>query len=514
MSDEILLGLDVGTSGARAVAVAASGTVEADAAEDYELLRPRPGWTEQRPSDWWDASRRALSRVVAEVGGDRVVGIGLTGQMHGAVTLDAADRPLRPALLWNDQRTTAEAEEIAERVGPERLVAIAGNPALTGFQAPKLLWIRNHEPELWARIARVLLPKDYIRLALTGEAITDPSDASGTLLFDVGRRAWSDELIGALELPRGWFPSVAEGTERAGELRADVAAELGLPAGLPVAAGGGDNAAAAVGAGILAPGRISSSIGTSGVVFADQPRFAPDPSGRVHAFCHAVPDAWHLMAVTLSAGASLAWWRDGFAPGTDFDELTAAAARVGPGAGGLLFAPYLHGERSPHLDPHARGALVGLTADHGPAEVVRAIMEGVVLSLRDGLDVIRGLGVAADEVVAVGSGARSPLWRRLQADVLGLPVRRLAADQGAAFGAARLAAVASGLHPDLSATAAWARPTDEITEPDPVAAARYDELYAIHAGLYAATRDTTHALGAFADRRPARTPRVGPRPPA
>jgi xylulokinase len=328
-----LIGLDVGTGGARAVAVdAATGAVLAEAAEPYPISTPRPGWSEQDPEDWWRAGRAVL-RAVARDARQPVAGLGLTGQMHGSVFLDAADRVIRPALLWNDQRTERQAAEIAERLGPREVVAATGNPALTGFQAPKVLWLREQEPDAYARVRALLLPKDFVRLRLTGERATDASDASGTLLLDVARRRWSDRVLEALEIPREWLPSVHEGTEQAGALRAEVAEELGLPAGLPVAAGGGDNAAAAVGAGVASPGALSASIGTSGVLFGPTDGFVPDPSGRVHAFCHALPGAFHLMAVTLAAGGSLRWWRDVAAPGASFGELAAEAAAVPPGAG-------------------------------------------------------------------------------------------------------------------------------------------------------------------------------------
>ena len=304
----VLIGVDVGTSGTRALAVTTAGELVAEANAPHELLTPRPGWTEQRPDEWWQAARSALAEVAAAAG-EEVVGLGLTGQMHGSVFLDAGGGVIRPALLWNDQRTAAECDEITERVGAERLLELAGNPALTGFQAPKILWLRHHEADAYARVASVLLPKDYVRLELTGERATDASDASGTLLLDVRAREWSGEILDALEIPREWMPSVYEGPEETATLRDDVADELGLPRGLPVAAGGGDNAAAAVGVGVVREGLASTSIGTSGVLFAHRDAFARDPSGRVHAFCHAVPGAFHLMAVTLSAGGSLSWWR-------------------------------------------------------------------------------------------------------------------------------------------------------------------------------------------------------------
>jgi xylulokinase len=492
----ILLGLDVGTSGARALAVDVdSGEVRAEAGAEYPLLTPRPGWTEQDPEAWWDASVRVLAEAARDAGGE-VAGLGLTGQMHGSVFLDRADAVIRPALLWNDQRTARQCEEITERVGAEALVAAAGNPALTGFQAPKILWLREQEPDRYARVASVLLPKDYVRLRLTGERATDASDASGTLLLDVRRRDWSRALLDALEIPPEWLPAVHEGTEAAGALRPELAAELGLPAGLPVAAGGGDNAAAAVGVGVVGAGAVSSSVGTSGVVFAPTEGFRPDPSGRVHAFCHALPGAFHAMAVTLSAGGSLRWWRDVVGGGASFDALVEEAAGVEPGAEGLLFLPYLTGERTPHLDPEARGGFLGLTVRHGRAEMTRAVLEGVVFSLRDGLEIMRDLGVQDEDVRAVGGGARSELWRALQADVYGRPLRRTRVDEGPAYGAALLGGVAAGAYRDGAEALARVRLREEVTEPDPARARRYDELYGIYASLYPATREAMHRLAA------------------
>jgi xylulokinase len=490
----VLLGVDVGTGGARAVAVTDEGELVADASASYELLTPRPGWTEQRPEDWWEGTRRVLAEVARATAGEEISGLGLTGQMHGSVFLDGGDAVVRPALLWNDQRTGRQCEAITERVGAERLVQAAGNPALTGFQAPKILWLAEEEPEHYARVATVLLPKDYVRLLLTGERATDASDASGTLLLDVRARDWSDEILGALEIPREWLPRVHEGTEATGTLRDAVADELGLPRGLPVAAGGGDNAAAAVGVGVVREGRLSSSVGTSGVVFAHRDAFTPDPSGRVHAFCHALPGAFHLMAVTLSAGGSLGWWRERFGAGEDFEALVAGAAAVEPGAEGLLFLPYLTGERTPHLDPAARGGFLGLTVRHGRAHLTRAVMEGVAFSMRDGLEIMRALGTPDDDVRAVGGGARSELWLRLQADVYGRPIRRTAIDEGPAYGAALLGGVAAGVYASAEEAGTRVRLREEVVEPDPERARRYDELYGVYAGLYPATRDAMHAL--------------------
>jgi xylulokinase len=490
----LLLGLDVGTGGARAVAVDESGEVVAEASSEYPLHSPRPDWTEQDPEDWWRGAREALGKVAAGVE-DEVVGLGLTGQMHGSVFLDDLGAVIRPALLWNDQRTHSQCKKITESVG-ERLIELAGNPALTGFQAPKILWLRDEEPDSYSRISSVLLPKDYVRLRLTGEYATDASDAAGTLLLDVKERNWSGEILDALEIPREWMPEVYEGPESTGTLRESVAGELGLPPGIPVAAGGGDNAAAAVGVGVVERGLISSSVGTSGVLFAASEGFTPDPSGRIHAFCHAVPEAYHLMGVTLSAGGSLSWWRD--ATGADYDELVEAAEKVPPGAEGLVFLPYLSGERTPHLDPQARGAFVGLTARHGIPHMTRAIMEGVVFSLRDSLEIMRGLGVSVDQVRATGGGARSSLWRELQADIYGVPIHRTTADEGPAHGAALLSGVAAGVYRDVeeACSTVWLR--EEVTEPE--RSAIYEEHYEVYRSLYPATASAMHRLADLASR--------------
>ena len=485
------VGLDVGTGGARAVAVDEAGKIVAEASSEYPLHSPRPGWTEQDPADWWEGAKEVLGRVAAEVEGD-VSGIGLTGQMHGSVFLDFADEVIRPALLWNDQRTGRQCEEITEAVGAERLIQLAGNPALTGFQAPKVVWLRETEPENYARVARVLLPKDYVRLRLTGEHATDVSDASGTLFLDVEGREWSGEILDALQVPRDWMPEVYEGPESTGRLREGIAGELGLPGGIPVAAGGGDNAAAAVGTGVVSSGVVSSSVGTSGVLFAHAREFDPDPSGRLHAFCHAVPGAYHLMGVTLSAGGSLSWWRD--VVGGDFDDLVGAASRVPPGSEGLVFLPYLSGERTPHLDPRARGSFFGLTARHGIPHMTRAVMEGVVFSLRDGMEIMRGLDVPVEDVRATGGGARSSLWRELQADVYGEPIRRTAADEGPAYGAALLAGVASGTYAGVEEASSVVNLREEVTEPDPERAKVYDEHYEIYRSLYPATKSAMSRL--------------------
>lgn len=498
-----LLGLDIGTSGAKALLCDEQGRTLATSTAEYPLLTPFPLWSEQDPAEWWRGARQAIRDVIARSGVNNsdIVGLGLTGQMHGAVFLDQQGEVVRPALLWNDQRTAAECAEITERVGAARLIELAGNPALTGFQAPKILWLRNHEPENYARVRQVLLPKDYIRLKLTNILASDASDAAGTLLLDLRTRDWSSEILQKLDIPVEWLPVVFEGPQVTGGLLPAVADELGLPAGIPVAAGGGDNAAAAVGTGVVRAGVVSSSIGTSGVVFAHSDTIALDPKGRLHTFCHAVPSQYHLMAVTLSAGGSLRWLRDLLGTNQSYAGLTALAETAPIGAEGLIFLPYLTGERTPHLDPLARGAFVGLTARHTLAHMARAVMEGVVFSLRDGLEIMRNLGVPIAEIRATGGGARSPLWLRLQADIYGASVVTLNAEEGPAYGAALLAGIGAGLFKTVGQAVERCVAVAGSTTPDDAAVARYDAVYAVYRELYPALRNSMHALALIADSR-------------
>jgi len=493
-----LLELDVGTSGVRCVALDERGRLVAQATAEYAIYSPRPGWSEQRPEDWWRASCEVVAKVAALVGAD-IAAIGLTGQMHGAVFLDERDEVIRPALLWNDQRTATQAEAITRRVGARRLTEIAGNPALTGFQAPKILWLRDEEPRSCERVASVLLPKDYVRLRLTGERATDASDASGTLLLDLKQRMWSGEILDALEIPVGWLPHVFEGPDRTGQVRLDLSSELGLPDQLPVAAGGGDNAAAAVGNGIIRDGLASCSIGTSGVLFAHSDALAPDPSGRLHAFCHSVPGRYHLMGVTLSAGGALRWWRD-LVGKADYDELGELASQAPPGAEGLVFLPYLTGERTPHLDPGARGAFFGLTSRHTLSHLTRAVMEGVAFSLRDSLEIMLGLGTNPNQIRAAGGGARSLVWRRLLADVLGRPIVRTTAEEGPASGAALLAGVTAGVFENVEEACAGISIRPDTCEPDAGRSRLYDDYYTAYRALYPATASTMHSLTDLARR--------------
>jgi xylulokinase len=474
MGSPTLVGVDVGTTGVKALALSPEGEVLATATRGYPLSTPRAGWAEQDPEDWWRAAEAALAEVSA---GRDVAGVGLSGQMHGLVVLDAADRVIRPAILWNDQRTAAECAEIEERVGFERLVELTGNRALTGFTAPKLLWLRRHEPDAYARVARVMLPKDYVRLRLTGEWAIDASDASGTLLLDVGRRVWSDEVLEALDLPAAWLPPVLESPARAGAMD-----------GAPVAAGAGDQPAAAVGVGAVRPDVLSVVLGTSGVVLAPLPAYAHDPAGRVHAFCHAVPGAWQAMGVMLSAAGSLAWFHERLAPDVPFDGLVAEADRWEPGAGGLVFLPYLAGERTPHADPDARGAFAGLELRHDRGALIRAVLEGVAFGLRDCLDVLRPLGVEGTAARVSGGGARGGLWLGIVASALDLPLELTASEEGSAFGAALLGGVAGGVFDDVDDAVARCVRVTEVVEPDPAWRDAYAELLPRYRALYPALR--------------------------
>jgi xylulokinase len=458
VSQDVLVGLDVGTTGVKAVAVSPDGRVLASASEEYALSTPQPGWAEQDPEDWWRAAEACLQRLPEGP-------VGLSGQMHGLVVLDAQDRVLRPAILWNDQRTKAECAEIEARVGLERLIELTGNRALTGFTAPKLLWLRRHEPDTYARIRHVLLPKDYVRLRLTGEHAIDAADASGTLLFDVAGRRWSEEVCAALDVPLAWLPPVHESTE---------------------IAGAGDQAAAALGVGIVSPGPVSVVLGTSGVVFAALPAYAPDAHARVHVFCHAVPGTWHAMGVMLSAAGSLAWLRR--AVGAEYGVLDEEAARWAPGTEGLLFAPYLAGERTPHADPDARGAFTGLSLRHDRGALARATLEGVAYGLRDSLELLRALGVRPEVGRASGGGAASDLWLRIVASVLALPLERTESEEGSAFGAALLAGVRAGVFEDAADAVARCVHVRDRIEPDPEWSAVYEHGYDRYRLLYPTLR--------------------------
>jgi xylulokinase len=468
-----LVGLDVGTSSVKGIAIDEAGTVLRIAERTYPLSVPQPGWAEQDPDVWVRAAREVLDELDA----DHADGIGLAGQMHGLVALGEDDRPLRPAILWNDGRTQAQCDAIEAKVGRARLIELTGNRALAGFTAPKLLWLAEHEPDVYARIRKVLLPKDYVRLALTGVHATDVSDASGTLLFDVAQRRWSDELVGALGVDRGWLPEALESTVISGH----------TAAGVPVAAGAGDQAAGALGVGVLREdGPASIVLGTSGVVFAARDAYAADPDGAVHAFCHAVPDAWHVMGVMLSAAGSLQWLRDTVAPDASFDTLMCDASGWQPGCEGLLFAPYLAGERTPYPDPAARATFAGLTLRHDRGALVRAVLEGVAFGLADGMDRVAALGGRPGLARVSGGGSRGRLWLQIIAAALDVELERTAVDEGAAFGAALLGGVAGGVFADAREAAARCVVTADSISAPAGWTERYAALRPAFASLYPA----------------------------
>jgi xylulokinase len=459
---------------------------------------PQPLWSEQDPREWWTATVQSIRQVLAQAGSSPVRAVGLTGQMHGLVLLDDARRVLRPAILWNDQRTGAQCDDIRARLGGrDALVRLTGNDALTGFTAPKILWVREHEPEVYARVRHVLLPKDYVRLRLADAFAMDKADASGTLLFDVARREWSEEVLSALQVPREWMPATFEGPEVTGTISEEAARETGLPPGIPVVAGGGDQAAGAVGVGAVEPGVVAVSLGTSGVVFATTDRYLFEPQGRLHAFCHSVPGKWHFMGVTLAAAGSLEWYRNVLAPGEPFDALVAEAEASPAAARGALFLPYLSGERTPHPDPLARGAFLGLTVRHGRGDLTRAVLEGVAFSLRDCFTLLRESGLPAVSQVRVsGGGAKSRLWRRILASVLEAELVTVNSTEGAAAGAALLAAVGVGASPSVEALAGRVIGVTGRDAPEPAWVAAYADTYPRYRELYPALKPTVDRLPA------------------
>ena len=442
----------MGTGGTRALVIDEYGHVLASGTEEHaHFASPQPGWAEQDPRDWWRAAGLAVRKALqsGSVSADSISCVGFSGQMHGAVLLDPSDEVIRPSLIWCDQRTEKQTRELTQNLGRDRLIALTSNPAMTNFTLTKFLWVREQEPQNWQRVRKVMLPKDYVRFRLTGESAIDVADASGTLLLDVAKREWSSEILAATHIDRQLLPALFESQQVCGKISAEGARATGLAAGTPVVAGAGDQAAGAVGIGITQPGTVSATIGTSGVVFAATDRPALDPRGRLHTFCHAIPERWHVMGVTQAAGLSLRWFRDQFGAaqsdgGDPYDRLSEEAARVPAGCDGLFWAPYLMGERTPHLDPNARAAFIGLTASHTRAHLVRAILEGVAYSLKDTFEILEEIRVPTQRVRLGGGGARSPLWRQIQADVYGHVVEILAAEEGAAYGAAILAGVGAG----------------------------------------------------------------------
>lgn len=478
-----LIGIDASTTATKAILVDGTGDPIATGVREYGYETPRPGWAEQHPGQWWEGAVGAIADVLskAEIDGSEVAAVGLSGQMHGLVMLDAAGDVIRPAILWNDQRTADQCDRIRREIGPEQLVSLTGNDAMTGFTAPKLLWVRENEPEEFDRIASIMLPKDYVRFMLTSAVATDMADGSGTLLMDVANRRWSGEMMDLVGLSPGQMPELFEGQSVTGTVGAEAAQLTGLAPGTPVVAGGGDQAANAVGVGAVESSTGALSLGTSGVVFVASDRPVVEPKGRVHAFCHAVPGKWHAMGVMLSAAGSLRWFREALAPDVPFDELVSEASSVGPGADGLRFLPYLTGERTPHSNPHAKAAFVGLTTGHGRAHMTRAVLEGVAFGLADGASLMRDAGIIMPAVFnSSGGGTRSQLWRQIISDVLDVKLATVKTVEGAAFGAALLAGIGVGIWPDVTEAARVVERV-ETTEPGADAEA--------HAAAYASFRE-------------------------
>ncbi|MBT5876767.1 MAG: xylulokinase [Candidatus Latescibacteria bacterium] len=501
-----LIGIDVGTSGVKTILVNELGDLLATAFEDYPLSTPHPNWAEQDPADWWRATINTTRDVVsaADVDAASICGVALSGQMHSSVMLDDQNEVLRPSMLWCDTRTTEQCRWITDTVGEDQLSRWVSNPALEGFTAPKLIWVRDHEPDVFARIRRVMLPKDYVRFRMTGKYGMEVSDAAGTLLFDVQNRCWSTDMIGALGLSEEIMPPVFESIDICGEITDSVAEVTGLRAGTPVVAGGADNTCGAVGTGIVSPGLVLASLGTSGVVFAHTDDVKVDPEMRVHSFCHSVPGKWYLMGVSLFAGGSLQWFRNnlgqletvtGSLSGLDpYELLTREAEQAPAGSEGLVFLPYLMGERTPHKDANAKGAFVGITGRHERSHMVRAVMEGITFALRDSLEIMHGLGLEVEQIRTTGGGARSKLWRQIQADVYGAEVVTVNKEEGPAFGAAVLAGVGTGLYPGVEAACEELIKIETRTEPNSSDQARYEDQYGIFTGLYPALKPSFDSI--------------------
>jgi xylulokinase len=503
------MGLDLGTSAVKCILVDEKGQVTSSHSEEYPLLQPHPGWAEQNPEDWWNATLVGIRQLLAKSGvkGEEVAGIGFSGQMHGSVFLDAEQQVIRPALLWCDQRTAEQCAWIEAAVGKEELGRLTGNRALTGFTAPKVVWLRQEEPEHYARVRHLLLPKDYVRLRLTGEFGMDMSDASGTLLLDVANRRWSQTVADRLSIPMEWLPPLFESGEVAGQLQPEAARLTGLAAGTPVVAGGGDQACGAVGVGVVRQGIASVALGTSGVVFVHDDAYQVDEAYRLHSFCHGVPGKWHRMGVMLAAGGSFQWWRNHFAheelelakqQGKDVYEVLTSLAETAPlGSEGLLFLPYLTGERTPHPDPKARGSFIGLNLRHGKAHLTRAVLEGITFGLRDSLELMKQSGIEIHELRVNGGGARSPFWRQMIADIFGIPVVTVNSTDGPAYGAAVMAASGVLQRDITSLCEEWIQVVDRI-EPNPEHSENYEAYYQIYRGLYATLQPTFHQLSDLA----------------
>jgi xylulokinase len=487
------LGIDTSTTSSKALLIDEQGDVAAVASSPHTLQTPKPLWSEQDPGEWWRAVSASIRSVLADghVRGEQIGSVGLTGQMHGLVLIDEAGEVLRPAILWNDQRTQQQCDEIHARIGRERFIQITGNVALTGFTAPKLLWVRENEPEVFLKARHVLLPKDYVRYKLTGEYAIDKADGAGTVLFDLAKRDWSEEVLNALEIPPAWMPKTFEGPECTGFVTEEAASLTGLTVGTPVVAGGGDQAAQAVGVGAVEPGNVGLTVGTSGVVFATTPSALIEPEGRLHAFCHAVPGMWHFMGVMLSAAGSLQWYRDTLAKEMSFDDLLREAETVPAGSEGLQFLPYLTGERTPHPDPLARGAFIGLTVRHGRAHMTRSVLEGVSFGLKDSFTLIQNAGLGTiTQVRGSGGGTKGALWRQILATVLEAELVTVNTAEGAAYGAALLAGVGAGVWSDVPTACKACIKITGSTQPDQSMLEVYRAAYSIYQDLYPALRST------------------------
>lgn len=492
------IGIDSSTTATKALLIDGQGKVISVFSSEYPYETPRPLWSQQEPALWWKATKESIKGVIAksDINPDEIKGIGLTGQMHGLVLLDEHKKVIRPAILWNDQRTGTQCDAIRSKIGREKLIQITGNDALTGFTAPKILWVQDEEPELWDKTRHILLPKDYVRYKLTGILASDRAGGAGTILFDLAKRDWSPELLTALDIPAEYLPPTFEGTDETGTITDDVAVKLGLPKGTPVFGGGGDQAASAVGTGAVQAGVVSLSLGTSGVVFATTDGPVIEPEGRLHAFCHAVPDKWHLMGVMLSAAGSLRWHRDTFKPGMDWDELLEPLTAIPPGSEGLYFLPYLTGERTPHPDPLARGAFVGLTVRHAFDFLTRAVIEGVSFGLRDSFELMKSSGLEnINQVRVTGGGARSPIWRQILADVFNAEIVTVNTTEGAAYGAALLAATGAGEFKDVEEACGATIDITGSTKPGKNVSV-YNDIYPIYRDLYPALSPTFTKIGA------------------
>lgn len=495
--NKYFIGVDTSTTASKALAIDEQGNVIVVKGNPHELSTPRPLWSEQDPENWWQAASKSIREVVKEIGAENIAAVGLTGQMHGLTSLDKNGRPVRPAILWNDQRSIAQCAAITEKVGAKRLYQIIGSILLAGFTAPKIVWVRENEPDVYKQIAHVLLPKDYIRYRLSGAFVADVADASGFGLMDIGKRTWTDEMIAAFDIPREWLPELCESQDVCAYVSEEAASVTGLKAGTPIVGGAGDQPASGVGNGIVSPNQASLTVGTSGVGYASTNRYSPEPDGRLHTFCGPIPGTWLHMGVMLSAAGGLRWLHDELASGISYDQLNHHAESVPRGSLGLLFAPYLTGERNPHPDPFARGAFVGLTLRHGLPHMIRSVMEGVAFGMRDQLELLRSLDVNPSEAVIAGGLVNSPVWLQLTTDIMGIPLYTVNTSESSAFGAAILASVGAGAYPDVSTACANMVRRERTVNPDSTAVADYERLYPAFQSLYPALKDTFAALARF-----------------